>query len=237
MTRVLIASDLHANLLAAKEMLKEASYDFGIYLGDMVDYGSKPSETVQLIRDSFDEIIQGNHDYAASKNADCMSSPQNREISEWTRENITRKLMTRSELDYLGNLKMELTIEIDGMRFACYHGAPTNALFGYIYPWNVHEEQWRNEDGRLPVIDYMVLGHTHYQFLSQADGLAVINPGSAGQPRDCSPKPSYLIIDAKDHVLGFKRFNFDRFTLTRELKALIPDRRLLEQDLRLFHLL
>ncbi|EQD79402.1 serine/threonine protein phosphatase, partial [mine drainage metagenome] len=139
MSRVLIASDIHANVEAAKEMFKVVSYDFGIYLGDIVDYGPKPSEAIQLVRDKFDEVIQGNHDYAASHGADDMCSPQNKEISEYTRQNITRKFLSKEELVYLGSLKRSLISDVDGMRLACFHGKPDDPLFGYLYPWEIAE--------------------------------------------------------------------------------------------------
>ncbi|MCL4452166.1 MAG: metallophosphatase family protein [Candidatus Thermoplasmatota archaeon] len=237
MTRVLIASDIHANVEAAKEMFKVVSYDFGIYLGDIVDYGPKPSEAIQLVRDKFDEVIQGNHDYAASHGSDDMCSPENKEVSAFTRENITRKLLSKEELQYLGSLKRSLISDIDGMRLACFHGKPNDPLFGYLYPWEISQEKFKNAEGRLPVYDYIVVGHTHYQFLTQYDGMAVMNPGSAGQPRDFSHNPSYILLDTKSQNVEMKRFKFDRFNLARELKDLIPDRRLLEKDFKLFHLL
>ncbi len=237
MTRVLIASDIHANMESATELFKNVSYDFGIFLGDIVDYGPKPSETIQIIRQNFDEIIQGNHDYAASHNTDCMSSPDNHEISVYTRENITKKLLSREELSYLSNLKRSLSTEIDGIRLACYHGKPSDPLFGYLYPWKISEEKFRNKEGRLPVYDYIVVGHTHYQFMTQYDGMAVINPGSSGQPRDYSHNPSYLILDTRTNSVELKRFKFDKFNLARQLKELIPDRKYLEMDLKLFKLI
>ena len=237
MSRVLIASDIHANLEAAKNMFKETSYDYSIFLGDLVDYGPKPSETVQLFRDNFDELIQGNHDYAVSHNSDDMCSPEKHEISVYTRENITKKLMAKDEITYVGNLKRSLIAELDGVRVACFHGKPSDPLFGYLYPWEISSEKMRNDDGRLPTYDYVIVGHTHYQFLSQYDGMVFLNPGSCGQPRDRSHMAGYAILDTRKNTVELKHFNYDKFNLARDLKLVIPERKYLEMALRLFRLI
>lgn len=45
--------------------------------------------------------------------------------------------------------------------------------------------------------DIVLFGHTHQRYYSYEDGLYVLNPGSAGQPRD-GKRPSYAFIDITD---------------------------------------
>lgn len=42
--------------------------------------------------------------------------------------------------------------------------------------------------------DILLFGHTHQRYYSYEDGLHILNPGSAGNPRD-GKKPSYSFID------------------------------------------
>jgi predicted phosphodiesterase len=61
--KVLIVSDIHANLEALQAVLAE-SHDALWVLGDLVNYGPNPSEVVELVRSRASLVVQGNHDYA-----------------------------------------------------------------------------------------------------------------------------------------------------------------------------
>jgi Diadenosine tetraphosphatase and related serine/threonine protein phosphatases len=51
----------------------------------------------------------------------------------------------------------------------------------------------------------------------------IINPGSVGQPRDFTGKPSYAVIDTETMSISFKRVVYDNEKMLAKLKALIPD--------------
>ena len=67
--KILLLSDIHANLTAL-EAVMVAVGDSGpigaIWVsGDTVGYGPDPNECVELVRDSADMVIAGNHELAA----------------------------------------------------------------------------------------------------------------------------------------------------------------------------
>ena len=65
--RILIISDIHANLTAFKTVLADAKdeWEYVWCLGDVVGYGPDPNECVELLRTLPHLCLAGNHDWAA----------------------------------------------------------------------------------------------------------------------------------------------------------------------------
>ncbi len=66
--KILIVSDIHANLEALRAVLAEP-HDRLWVLGDLVNYGPNPIEVVDLIRANASLVVQGNHDFALGAGA------------------------------------------------------------------------------------------------------------------------------------------------------------------------
>jgi protein phosphatase len=220
--KVLFFSDVHANMYALKEILK-VDCDKAIFLGDMVDYGTSPVETVEKIREIADYAVMGNHDYAAAFNKDCLCSQENHELSVFTRENITLKELGKNELNYLQKLPDYMEIDLDGVQFNLVHGSPTDHLYGYLYPWKLSAAMFTSLTGRSIDEGTFVVGHTHHQFLLSFGHIRIINPGSAGQPRDDSPYPSYVVYDSKKQSFEMNRFRYDTSAFKKELLEKVSD--------------
>ena len=47
--------------------------------------------------------------------------------------------------------------------------------------------------------DIVMFGHTHVPMVRYEDGIIVVNPGSATQPREYPYKPSYVIMEIDRH--------------------------------------
>jgi len=67
--RLLVLSDLHANLTALEAALAavEARWDRVVCLGDVVGYGPDPNEVASRIRELGGMVIRGNHDKAVAQ--------------------------------------------------------------------------------------------------------------------------------------------------------------------------
>jgi predicted phosphodiesterase len=61
--KIAIISDIHGNL-AALETFPEKSFDQLWCMGDLVDYGPRPHQVIQWVRDHATAVIRGNHDQA-----------------------------------------------------------------------------------------------------------------------------------------------------------------------------
>ncbi len=222
--KILVASDIHANPFPLKTALEE-SYDKAIFLGDSVDYGPYPAEVIDLLRDNFDLFIMGNHDYAVAYGVDCKCGEENHDISVYSRENITLKILSKEDIDFLKQFKESDSINAESVEINIYHGAPWDHLYGYIFPWKPETLSSRSilggDDG-----DYFLIGHTHHQFILTKGGKTFINPGSLGQPRDLVGFPSYLIIDTEKHSFDFKRVKYDRSKLHYEIERIVRDEKM-----------
>ena len=65
--RLLILSDIHANLEALEACLAAApAYDSVTNLGDVVGYNASPNEVCDIIREMNCPVVRGNHDRACS---------------------------------------------------------------------------------------------------------------------------------------------------------------------------
>jgi predicted phosphodiesterase len=221
--RLLVLSDIHANLTALEAALTAAqkSWDRVVCLGDVVGYGPDPEDVTTRIRELGAITIRGNHDKAVS---DLMATddfnPVARAAVHWSRSQLSNE-----NLDWLASLPQG-PLEADGV--VLVHGAfqdedeyvftPAQALEGLL-------------DSTLPVTFF---GHTHHQggFSYQDTQLDVLplhprsgeersalriepgkryllNPGSIGQPRDGDPRASFAIADLDHEIVEFWRIPYD----------------------------
>lgn len=65
--RILLISDIHANLEALEACLKAApAHDYVFNLGDIVGYGASPNEVTAISRELGKVFVRGNHDKACT---------------------------------------------------------------------------------------------------------------------------------------------------------------------------
>ncbi len=90
--RVLVISDIHANLAAFEAVLEDArgQWEFVWCLGDVVGYGPDPNECCELLRSLPHLCLAGNHDWAALARLDIRTfNADARRAVTWTRETLT----------------------------------------------------------------------------------------------------------------------------------------------------
>ena len=71
--RLLIVSDLHANLAALERVVETA--DATVFLGDAVDYGPDPGAAVDWVRRRATHAVRGNHDEAVGNGGPTAAAP------------------------------------------------------------------------------------------------------------------------------------------------------------------
>ena len=218
--RLLLISDVHANLEALEEVLNHTNFDEVLFMGDIVDYGPNPVEVFDLLRYIRAKRVLGNHDAAASFNRDCRSNPATHAASVTTREAITRKLLAPKFLNLLGKAERKLDLEYDGMKLRALHAAPGDELYLYV----TREEAASLDMGDA---DLLVLGHTHTPYEVKKKGVWVVNPGSVGFPADGDPRASYAILDTKTRQITFGRVKYDSDGVISKLRNLVNNEQVL----------
>lgn len=202
--RLLIVSDLHANL-AALERVRE-TVDATVFLGDAVDYGPDPAAAVAWLRENATYAVRGNHDEAVAHGAPTGAAPAWADLAE-TSATWTRGVLEERDRAYLGELPVRLRFSFAGASFEAVHAAPLDPLYQYLPP-ETPEEEWRRQLAGVDA-DWLLYGHTHRPLLARYGGVTVLNPGSVGQPRAGAPLASYVVWDDGDVFLAARRYGVD----------------------------
>lgn len=206
--RVLVLSDIHANLAALDAVLadaKEFDYETVWCLGDTVGYGPEPDECITRIRLLGAVTVAGNHDWAALGRMEVDDfNPEARRAVLWTRDNIGAE-----NLAWLSSLPSQPLVQGE---FTLTHGSPRDPVWEYVlYPSTATANL-----AFFPT-PFCLVGHTHVPALYVAQSedqkasllrptfgkpmplragtRAILNPGSVGQPRDNDRRTAYAILD------------------------------------------
>ncbi|MEM1793715.1 MAG: metallophosphoesterase family protein [Desulfurococcaceae archaeon] len=228
---VLIVSDIHGNLTALKTVLENSKGWSDIWvLGDLVDYGPEPHLVVDLIKDLEPSIIvMGNHDYAVAYNVDCRCGEEIHELSVYTRMNISFKLLSKEQIDWLKKLRMSADTNLSGRRAYIVHGSPSDPLYGYMKPSLPHDvllnmlslkQSKYSLSSKTVNADVIIAGHTHIPMKIMVYNTVVFNPGSVGQPRDGDPRASYGLLDPDSFEFKVIRVKYDIDSVVSKLKCL-----------------
>src|SRR5258708_3875583 len=124
--RVLIISDIHANLVALEAVLAEAGpYEATWCLGDLVGYGPNPNECVARVRALPGLIcLLGNHDQAVLGDVDLrVFNGDARAAITWTQH-----VATSSTIAFLRSLTPLCEIG----DFTLVHASPRQPIWEYI---------------------------------------------------------------------------------------------------------
>jgi len=77
--KILILSDIHGPCRALEAILFKESYDYLLFLGDVVDFGPNPSECIGfLIKSSYGQFwgLRGDHDHAMAYAKECLCNKE-----------------------------------------------------------------------------------------------------------------------------------------------------------------
>jgi protein phosphatase len=222
--KLLVISDVHGNFDALETLVNGEKYDKMVFLGDAVDYGPEPEKVLDFLKSNSDVNIMGNHDNAVLTGASCNCSFDMLELSDYTRENISMKLLSKSDLDFLKTFHTNYELDTGNGKAYLVHASPYNNLDGYLFA-NEAEKVFRDKQF-FNNYRYIMVGHTHFMMIYRNK---IINPGSAGQPRDFTGKPSYAVIDTENEIITMKKFKYDHDKMLGKLKVLIKDENIYEK--------
>lgn len=221
--RLLILSDLHANLTALEAALAAASgrWDSAVCLGDIVGYGPDPVTVSQKIQETTKEVIRGNHDKAV---AGIMSSEDFNPVAklavDWTRAQLSPELLKWLEALPAGPRKSEGVVLIHGafQDEDEYVFTPAQALEGLLdssttlsfFGHTHHQGGFSYHESDIEVLPLRPRPSESFCALHLEPGYKyLLNPGSIGQPRDGDPRAAFAIADLEHDVVEFWRVPYD----------------------------
>jgi putative phosphoesterase len=208
-----IFSDIHGNIYAFekiyRELIKE-SCDLHLFLGDICGYYYRQKEVMDLLAQMPHlEAISGNHDELFLRSLADDDIMRKYTGTYGLSFEIFKEQITPAHLAFLKGLPGEFHLKEEGL--AAFHGSPWNPLREYIYPDSPVE---RFEGLPFKVV---LLGHTHYPMDLRLKQIRVINPGSAGQPRD-GGWPTYALYDTCTAQLDIRAVPYNVNALVQEIK-------------------
>jgi predicted phosphodiesterase len=202
--KLVVISDVHANLEAFEAVLAEAQGLDILCLGDLVDYGANPNEVVDLVRHRGISTVMGNHDWATVSGDTSQFNARAAMSSIWTRAQLTGQ-----NLEYIRTLVPELRTPFEMTEAYFTHGSPDDRLWEYVDP-RTHSDLFGHYFVKLGV-RIIGLGHTHVPYAWKEEGKVVFNPGSVGQPRDGDPKASFAVLSVEEREVSveIRRVEYD----------------------------
>ena len=220
--KLLIVSDIHGNWLALNAVLAaEPGVDAILCLGDLVNYGPHPVECVEWAQKNTRPgwIVQGNHDYAFGSDADPRCSALYRQLAA-AMQRATAGGLAIAQKDYLAQLPVTVTQILDGATCVFCHAVPSDPLFGYCPP-DAGQARWIDEAIQAQRPDFLLVGHTHLQFIRRVGRTTVVNPGSVGQPKGGGgPHAAYAVWH--DRKISLKRAAYDIEAVVADIEAVAP---------------
>ena len=206
--RIVILSDIHANVTAFKAVLADISTIGGVdayaIIGDLVNYGPRPNEIIEMTKGLDKPLlvnIWGNHEYSVfGGSLERFATDRGRAVLQYTKSILSPESYgyLDREMEHSGSR----TCLIEGKSFLFVHG-------------NLDDPYWggvgidKMDDERFAEYDYVISGHSHVphyvEHFFASDNATYrnkkrtifINPGSVGQPRNHNPYAQYSIFDVE----------------------------------------
>lgn len=199
--KLAVISDIHGNLQALEAVLTsidDEGVDNVFCLGDIVGYGARPNECIDLICARQIPCILGNHDEAALDTGDLDNfNPYAREAIIWT-----ASVLDSDSKDALSGL--EITMCINNILFV--HSEPCQPkTWNYLISQSEALRAFESFDQRVCFI-----GHSHNPkiFKEPNSERRIINVGSVGQPRDHDPKACWGLYDSNKDDFRWVRVEY-----------------------------
>jgi predicted phosphodiesterase len=232
--RILVLSDIHANLTALEEVIDDAgNFEATWCLGDLVGYGPDPNECIDRVRELPElTCLVGNHDHAALGLIPLSRFNHDAQAAvAWTKENLTA-----SNKAYLESLPASVSSD----SFTLAHGSPREPIWEYVLDAHVADRSFEAFE-----TDFCIVGHSHLplafhrsnshkhaspMIIKEGEVLSlkprmILNPGSVGQPRDLDPRASYGILDTDELKWESHRISYDVTDVQlRIFQAGLPER-------------
>lgn len=227
--RLLILSDIHANIYALEAIERWETWDAAYCCGDLVDFGPFAAETIRWVQAHRVLCVCGNHDkhvLSLTREA-CHYAYDERKLT-WAHDNYLQ--LDDGALDYLAHLPGTLCFEVDGIAYQMQH--QFDGGYGTVESMEQFDSFWIGNAASYQ-LRRMLFGHTHRQGVHWLQENALwLNPGSASyrRPDDHDKRAHYMMIE--NGIIRFGAITYDRSPLLRETKRHLQEGRMIDTNLQ-----
>lgn len=191
--RIAIFSDIHGNCLALETVLADIEkfkIDKLVCLGDAIQGGAQPSETVALLRKLACPIVMGNSDdwLLTGKTTESLL-PLHYEMRDWSLSKLSE-----DDRKFISQFPPTIEIELSkSKRLFCFHGSP-KSYDDNILP-TTSDTELQELLGNNQSFIYTG-GHVHSQLLRRTGDTFYFRPGSVGRVYDRNRMGKNFRLDA-----------------------------------------
>ncbi|MEW6703228.1 MAG: metallophosphoesterase family protein [Pseudomonadota bacterium] len=221
--KLAILSDVHANLVALDAVLRELEpegVDAIACLGDMIQGGPQPAQTVARLRDLGCPVVMGNSDAwllsGRMTGTETLSDEQQARLEQGRQWSLAE--LSAADRDYIAGFSPTIEVALaEGLSLLGFHGSPAD-FDQFIFPTTPEPEF----QALLSPHAHCILagGHIHLQFVRRVRDLFFFNPGSVGVAYHheqaapglrLDPWAEYAILTLRGRRIGleFRRTPFD----------------------------
>jgi putative phosphoesterase len=229
--RIALLSDMHGNSAATEAVLADidaARPDETICLGDLVGYGARPNETIDLVRERGIPTIMGNYDDGVGFDRDdCGCSYKDDGERERGQASLmwSRGVVDAGRKAFLQGFVPELRREVNGVRIRFVHGSPRR-MNEYLF--EDRDEGSLRRIAAMADADVLVFGHTHRPWHREIDGVLFVNTGSVGKPKDGDPRACWVLLTIREDgtvEVDTRRVDYDIATMAAAIRLAdgLPD--------------
>lgn len=219
--KIAVLSDIHSNILALEEVLKDAksqNVDKYIVLGDIITDLPFTDEVIDKVRGLTPYVIKGNREaylltYENTKEDDKWKTFQAKSVVCYL--NHTRQ----DNIEYMRNLPDNLVLEFEGVKIKAVHGSPYDVAELLYFDTPLMDKVFNELEE-----DILVYGHNHTPAsYEERKGKIVAQVGTMGMHNNGIGKPQYTIITCENGKasLDIRTIDYDK----EELKKRIQKRR------------
>jgi putative phosphoesterase len=221
--RIAVISDMHGNDFAFEMVeadIKVQGVDQVVCLGDAIQGGAQPAETVKRLRNMKCPVVMGNADDWLITGIDSGREaipPERLKKMDAIREWSLSKL-SDDDLKFMKTFQSTVTIKLEeDLDLLCFHGSPAD--FDDVILPTIPEDDFLKFLGAYKV-NILAGGHTHTQQIRRCGKLFFFNPGSIGFPFSSyqsdgsfhvDPWAEYAILTVEKGNLGvqFRRLPYN----------------------------
>lgn len=230
-TRIAIFGDAHGNSEATArtlEAIAAAAPDAVYCLGDLVGYGARPNETIDLVRSRGIPTIMGNYDDGVGFDRDdCGCAYTDAGERDRGQQSLmwTRGVVDADRKAYLRALLPEIRLEVEGQRVRLVHGSPRR-MNEYLFA--DRDERSLERIAARADCDILVFGHTHIPWSRTLGDVLFVNAGSAGKPKDGDSRACWVLLaltQDRPPEVSFQRVPYDIELMARAIRQAdgLPD--------------
>ncbi len=235
-SRIAVLSDIHGNSAATEAVLADigaagdaVAPDATYCLGDLVGYGARPNESIDLIRERTIPTIMGNYDDGVGFDRDdCGCAYKDEGERERGQRSLmwTRSVVTDDRKAWLRSFPPEIRLDINGVRLRLVHGSPRR-MNEYLF--SDRDPASLARIARSADCDVLLFGHTHIPWSRRIESVLMVNTGSVGKPKDGDPRAGWVLltIDTGGEVeVEMRRVDYDVPAMAAAIRSQsgLPDR-------------